>query len=1357
MIASCRGHARVVAWIGALLIVLSVLARPSQATQFAGGVGTPQDPYKIATAEQLIVIGSDPNLLDRSFILISDIDLTGITFAGAAIPSFEGCLDGGNRVIRNLTVRGGNRVGLVGELRDWACIRNLAIEDVNVAGGSSVAGMVGRNFGKINNCRCTGVITGSMGFVGGLVGENEGGYITNCCTDCVVTSGSSAGGLLGYNYGRVVNCYATGTVTGKGDVGGLLGNNLRGLINCCSDATVTGEMNAGGLVGSSWGGDLTNCFSSGAVICPVQPIVLPPGTSGSGQGTGIGGLMGAGYATMANCFWDVNTSGQSTSAGGPLVLGPPESSDVDASVKPRGLTTARMTDVATYLAAGWDFLGETANGLSETWQMPDGGGYPVLSLFHGYVPQRLRGRGVAGDPYLVSTAGELAAVCYDPWACYKLVASVDLRDTTWSVGVVPLFGAMFDGGGNVIRNLTIKSVAPAGLFRELAEDSLVCNLGVEDANVVGPLHWVGMGGWGTLAGSSTGLVMNCYSTGIVRSVKYVGGLVGRADAVLNCYSTATVIGDDYVGGLAGWANLMYCYSTGPVTGTGDDVYGLSGSGGGVKSFYDIDTSGQTHNVWTYGLSTSAMVDVNTYLAAGWDFRGESTNGLAETWQMPEGGGYPVLSVFNHYRQPTAGGQGASDDPFLLATAVQLAAMCYDPGACYRLVSPVDLSGMRWSIPVVPFFYGSLDGGGRTIRGVTIRGYDTLGLFGMLAGQSRITDLHLTDVNVVGENAVGGLAGRTSGSTIVNCSIGGKVSGGQMHTGGLVGLSSGGRMVGCVSAVAVTGEDMSVGGLAGETWFGQITRCRASGPVTGNYSAGGLVGENDDAHISGCSTSGVVTGGHFVGGLVGLHSGRMVASFSTGAVTATGTAGGLAGSGGPIVACYSTGAVTGVCAGGLVGDGGKASLVHCYSVGPVHGDWAGGLAGSGDDGCRIDDCFWDVERSGVSVSYGGMGLTTRQMKDAREYSLNGWAGDPNWIIDNGNDYPRLGWEGTPGLAIPEPIIDWLEGRGTEDEPYVIATNDQLVRLGFASVLWDSHFVLTADLDLAGTSFSCIGLCPGTGFTGDFNGNGHVIRNLRLDVRLMRADSLGLFGYIGRGGSVRDLGVENVTIAGGYRSQRLGGLVGWIENGMVVHCHTTGTVSGGGRSLSMGGLAGSVVDAVIDSCWSGNDVYGGSESEGLGGLAGTNTGDIRRCYAAGRVSGEYSTMFLGGLVGSNGRGITDCYATGDVGEYDSICVGGLVGSNWGGAIVADSYSAGRIQGRYDDWGLVGDNYKSSVLECFWDMDTSWRNLSDGGTGLATEEMQTAAPYLGAGWDFETVWTICEGKGYPRLRWEGVACDK
>jgi len=57
-----------------LLFAFTFLALPAHA-QYGGGTGEPNDPYLIYTAEQLVSIGSDPNLLDKHFVLVNDINL----------------------------------------------------------------------------------------------------------------------------------------------------------------------------------------------------------------------------------------------------------------------------------------------------------------------------------------------------------------------------------------------------------------------------------------------------------------------------------------------------------------------------------------------------------------------------------------------------------------------------------------------------------------------------------------------------------------------------------------------------------------------------------------------------------------------------------------------------------------------------------------------------------------------------------------------------------------------------------------------------------------------------------------------------------------------------------------------------------------------------------------------------------------------------------------------------------------------------------------------------------------------------------------------------------------------------------
>jgi hypothetical protein len=111
-----------------------------------------------------------------------------------------------------------------------------------------------------------------------------------------------------------------------------------------------------------------------------------------------------------------------------------------------------------------------------------------------------------------------------------------------------------------------------------------------------------------------------------------------------------------------------------------------------------------------------------------------------------------------------------------------------------------------------------------------------------------------------------------------------------------------------------------------------------------------------------------------------------------------------------------------------------------------------------------------------------------------------------------------------------------------------------------------------------------------------------------------------------------------------------------------------------------------------------------------------------------------------------------------------VGGLVGSNtrfsgrYEGSI-ENCYSVTAVLGSYQSGGLVGNNVEREITACFWDVETSGQNISYGGEGRTTLEMQTAGTFLDAGWDFVDesvngiydIWRITQGQDYPRLWWE------
>jgi len=609
----------------------------------------------------------------------------------------------------------------------------------------------------------------------------------------------------------------------------------------------------------------------------------------------------------------------------------------------------------------------------------------------------------------------------------------------------------------------------------------------------------------------------------------------------------------------------------------------------------------------------------------------------------------------------------------------------------------------------------------------------------------------------------------------------------------------------VEMVDVNGIGNSVGGLVGDNGRlsnrgGVLSDCYSTGRVRGERSVGGLVGGNKGSISNSYSSCTVKANQGGAGGLVGSNNDNVRTSYSTGAVSGGGSIGGLVGSndGGRVTTSYSTGTVVGdENVGGLVGDNFRGIINTSYSTGLVTGNEnIGGLAGSAFPPSIIN-CIWDMNTSGLtSTMQGGVGLNTEEMMDPQMLGLNGFSGDPNWIVIAGQDYPRLAWEGTDGHGITEPSMDWLKGQGTAEEPHVIESAAQLILLGKASILWGKQIVLGVDIDLdpnlAGREHFYQAVIPS--FTGVFDGNGHTLSNLTVS-------GTGFLGFFGRlFGVVKNLGIEDVNIVG--TGDYVGGLVA-SNHGRIAASYSDGTIRGnenvgglvGGNSGSItmshssgiatgsnyvGGLVGGN-GGVIAQCYSTNMIDGGDCVGGLvgqneamiaasyssgtvdggvqkaGGLVGYNRGNIIASHSSATTDGGYS---VGGLVGTNSMDgtITASHSTGEVnGRRDSV--GGLVGWNIrrgtitksyststvhglrdcvGGLVgrnegyIAMGYSTGKVISDYHGGGLVGDGY-GDTYACFWDRETSGQSTSVGGTGLTTTEMQDLITYTNAGWDF------------------------
>ncbi len=172
--------------------------------------------------------------------------------------------------------------------------------------------------------------------------------------------------------------------------------------------------------------------------------------------------------------------------------------------------------------------------------------------------------------------------------------------------------------------------------------------------------------------------------------------------------------------------------------------------------------------------------------------------------------------------------------------------------------------------------------------------------------------------------------------------------------------------------------------------------------------------------------------------------------------------------------------------------------------------------------------------------------------------------------------------------------------------------------------------------------------------------------------------------------------------------------------------------------------------ISNCYSTGTVSGGGES--IGGLVGENGGTISTCYSTGTITGGEGGYWLGGLVGYNTSGtISDCYSTGPVSSGDNaICHGGLVGINYGGSI-SNCYSTGivTVVGDYVD-GLVGWNEEGGTISnCYF---LTGSGPADGnGMPLTDGQMKQQASFVG--WDFDTIWIICEGISYPKFAYQHI----
>lgn len=315
---------------------------------FAGGDGSKNNPYQIATIEQLQNI---QNYLDNHFVLINDIDATptaswnsGLGFSplGKDINSntegfqgvpFSGSLKGGYFTVKGLYINrpSSDYVGLFGSTKSSALIEKINVEEFYVTGNSAAGALCGDNSGVISQISTSGVLNGKD-WVGSISGKNSG---------------------------TIRLSHSEGTIIGNTTVGGIAGYNQSGAIqNCYTKVILQTTSLTGGLVGQLNGGSLETSYSLAQF--------KSPGTLTAG----IFGMKTTGE--VFSCFWRVDSSNIS-----------PETNDLTAKSALELLSIDTYTDTTTDGASvAWDFNGTTNHdaATADYWSITEtiNGGYPSL-------------------------------------------------------------------------------------------------------------------------------------------------------------------------------------------------------------------------------------------------------------------------------------------------------------------------------------------------------------------------------------------------------------------------------------------------------------------------------------------------------------------------------------------------------------------------------------------------------------------------------------------------------------------------------------------------------------------------------------------------------------------------------------------------------------------------------------------------------------------------------------------------------------------------------------------------------------------------------------------------------------------
>ncbi len=1206
--------------------------------------------------------------------------------------------------------------GLVGFNNHGSITNSYVMKVVRGSHASDAGGLVGyNNYGRITNSYATGNVWGAgISDTGGLVGYNYYGGITNsyATADVWAHHSANAGGLVGRNYGTIKNSYASGKVEalyGSVDAGGLVGRNFGTIENSYATGHVLGRLNSdvGGLVGYIWRGTIKNSYAMGKV----ESLAMP---------SRVGGLVGTKTGgRITDSYWDTKTSGITTGA--------------DGTSKTTVELQEPMTATGIYL--GW-------NGDNDNWDFGTSKQYPVLK----YVKHGSSGNFTCREREEAETS---LPICGDLLSPIGRGLS-ELQ--TLGGNLSPSFTAaeliyrgtvvVFDGTSEIrLRPKALNSSATISIIVDdvllnsyLSSDTLSTTTSLSTTDITKINIEVNNGSSATTVQYT--LYLNYYA--------YQGEAVdSNNNGLIEINSLEQLDAIRYQLDGSGYRES----ETMPKI--------TQGCPEGICRGYELTKNLDFNDAASYDAMSNQVVWTTDL---GWQPIGDQSNPFTGIF---EGNGYTIsnLSINRTGRDRGLWGYTGAD-------------------------AKINNIGLLQVYIVGDLRVGGLVGGN---RGKIRNSYTTGTVKGLKEDLGGLVGANMKD---------GFIANSYSSCLVRNTGIDEGT-----HIGGLVGSNRNATITDSYATGAVMGNSI-VGGLVGlHEQSGKIFNSYATGSVTGRTSSyiGGLIGRRSNDSMADDSywdkqTSGQETSADGEGKLktdlqgptaaVGIYRHWSEKNWHFG------------GSNQYPILKYSD----------RDSENSDANNPTCRNEGEAKAD----LPKCGNlilPALRYGLSKLQLVRGELSptfdvsiASYRGTFIsntnririipTTVNSSATVSISVNGMSRRSNLIsggqsrhillstipthiiikVNNPGTLPDIRYDlyltyykkrriDSDGDGLIE--IDSLEKLDAmryqlDGTGYRAGRNMLLITTGCPNNVC-SGYELVKDLDFnesaseatwaTGKGWQPVGSTINP-FTAIFEGNSHTISNLMIDRPF--SSQLGLFGVVGEGARISNIGVLDVSVNG---NNHIGGLAG-INRGKITNSHTSGEVSYGQAILygqGVGGLVGNNQrTGIITNCYSFAEISGRKKS---GGLVGHNYGMIRNSYASGNVITGFE---IGGLVGELASGkIINSFASGDV--YGDSSVGGLVGLSSGNSQIVNSYANPRSIRLGDNraGGLVGVKTGSLRVEAsYWDKETSGITDSAGGEGKTTEQLQKpmAASGIYRGWNDNDNdnWDFGTDQQYPALKY-------